>query len=135
MKVLVCGGGVIGASIAYCLSRRGAKVTVVERTGIACAASGKSGCFLALDWCDGTPLKQLARRSFALHARLPLEIGGDWGYRRMEAFSGTSRSVGVERLTSRDAHINWLSESVVINRRLGTAETTARLILTSSPDR
>ena len=29
---------------------------MVERTGVACAASGKSGGFLALDWCDGTPL-------------------------------------------------------------------------------
>jgi glycine/D-amino acid oxidase-like deaminating enzyme len=68
MRVLICGGGVIGASIAYFLSRRGVKVTVIERSRIACAASGKSGGFLALDWCDGTPLEPLARRSFALHA-------------------------------------------------------------------
>ena len=68
MRVLICGGGVIGASIAYFLSRRGAEAVVIERTGVACAASGKSGGFLALDWCDGTPLEALARRSFALHA-------------------------------------------------------------------
>lgn len=67
MRVLICGGGVIGASIAYFLSRRGAKPIVIERTGLACAASGKSGGFLALDWCDGTPLQSLARRSFTLH--------------------------------------------------------------------
>ena len=30
---------------------------VIERTGVACAASGKSGGFLALDWCDGTPAR------------------------------------------------------------------------------
>ena len=77
MHVLICGGGVIGASVAYCLARRGARVTLVERTAPACAASGKSGGFLALDWCDGTPLQSLARRSFALHAALPAEIGGD----------------------------------------------------------
>ena len=46
----------IGAAIAYYLSRRGARPIVVERTGVACAASGKSGGFLALDWCDGTAL-------------------------------------------------------------------------------
>ena len=68
MRVLIAGGGVIGASIAYFLSRRGAEAIVIERTGVACAASGKSGGFLALDWCDGTPLQALARRSFALHA-------------------------------------------------------------------
>ena len=31
---------------------------------------GKSGGFLALDWCDGSRLSALARRSFALHAEL-----------------------------------------------------------------
>ena len=83
MRVLICGGGVIGASIAYFLSCRGVQSIVIERTGLACAASGKSGGFLALDWCDGTPLEPLARRSFALHTRLPKEIGGNWGYRRL----------------------------------------------------
>jgi glycine/D-amino acid oxidase-like deaminating enzyme len=70
MRVLICGGGVIGASIAYFLSRRGVGVTVIERVGVASAASGKAGGFLALDWCDGTSLEPLTRRSFALHARL-----------------------------------------------------------------
>jgi len=55
MHVLICGGGVIGASIAYFLSCRGVKATVIEGTGLACAASGKSGGFLALDWSDGSP--------------------------------------------------------------------------------
>jgi glycine/D-amino acid oxidase-like deaminating enzyme len=49
MRVVICGGGVIGASIAYFLSRRGVHPIVIERTGLACAASGKSGGFLALD--------------------------------------------------------------------------------------
>ena len=74
MHVLICGGGVIGASIAYFLSCRGVKATVIEGTGLACAASGKSGGFLALDWCDGSPLAPLARRSFALHVGLAEEI-------------------------------------------------------------
>ena len=88
MRVLICGGGVIGASIAYFLSRRGVQAVVIERTGMACAASGKSGGFLALDWCDGSPLAPLARRSFALHASLAEELGGDWGYRRLTTYGG-----------------------------------------------
>src|SRR5262245_29276446 len=79
MRVLICGGGAIGASIAYFLSCRSVKATVIERTGIACAASGKSGGFLALDWCDGTPLEALARRSFALHAGLADKVGRNLG--------------------------------------------------------
>ena len=77
MRVLIVGGGVIGASLAYCLALRGAKVTLIERSGIACAASGKAGGFLALDWCDGSLLNKLARRSFALHAELAASLDGD----------------------------------------------------------
>ena len=88
MRVVICGGGVIGACTAYFLARRGINVIVVERTEVAAAASGKAGGFLALDWCAGTPLDALARRSFGLHAALPGEIAGDWGYRRMTAYSG-----------------------------------------------
>src|SRR5881409_4137762 len=92
--VLVCGAGVVGASIAYFLARRGIAVTVLERSGVACAASGKSGGFLALDWCDGSPLGPLARASFALHAELAKELGADYGYRRMDTFMGPRASAG-----------------------------------------
>jgi len=44
---------------------------------IACAASGKSGGFLAMDWCDDSPLMYLARRSFALHAELADECAAN----------------------------------------------------------
>jgi glycine/D-amino acid oxidase-like deaminating enzyme len=74
MRVVVCGGGVIGASTAYFLSRRGIDVIVVERTEVAAAASGKAGGFLARDWCAGSPLDALARRSFHLHAACPIKL-------------------------------------------------------------
>ncbi len=123
MRVLICGGGVIGASIAYFLSRRGVAATVIERTGLACAASGKAGGFLALNWCDGTPLEPLARRSFALHTRLAEEIGGDWGYRRLTTYGGLA---GLRRRG--DGYgIDWLSPGVTVNQRLGSTETTAQV--------
>jgi len=123
MRVLICGGGVIGAAIAYFLSRRGVETTVIERTGLACAASGKSGGFLALDWCDGTPLEPLARRSFALHARLVEEIGNDWNYRPLTTYGG---SMGLQPQGS--AHgIDWLSNGVSVNQHLGSTKTTAQV--------
>jgi glycine/D-amino acid oxidase-like deaminating enzyme len=123
MRVVICGGGVIGACTAYFLSRRGIDVTVVERTEVAAAASGKAGGFLALDWCAGTPLDALARRSFALHAGLPNEIAGDWGYRRMTAYSGFVTSDRDARRHA-SAELDWLSDGVIIAQRLGTPETT-----------
>jgi len=64
MRVVICGGGVIGACTGYFLARRGVEVLIVERTGVANAASGRAGGFLAYDWCAGIPLDALARRSF-----------------------------------------------------------------------
>ena len=62
---------------------------------MACAASGKSGGFLALDWCDGSPVGPLARASFALHAELARELGGvDYGYRRMDTYMLAARERG-----------------------------------------
>jgi glycine/D-amino acid oxidase-like deaminating enzyme len=126
MRVVIAGAGVIGASIAYFLTRRGVKPIVVEPTGVAHAASGKSGGFLALDWCDGSPLQALARRSFALHANLASELGGDWGFRRMDTFGGFAsarREIGGEN----PSPLPWLSSRVTINQRLGTGATTAQV--------
>jgi glycine/D-amino acid oxidase-like deaminating enzyme len=95
---------------------------VGERAVVACAASGKSGGFLALDWCDGTPLEPLARRSFALHARLVEEIGLDWGYRRLDTYGGV-----VAPGSSRRPDLPWVSERVAIQQRLGTPDTTAQV--------
>ena len=127
MRVLICGGGVIGASMAYFLSCRGVAATVIERTGLGCAASGKAGGFLALDWCDGTPLEPLARRSFALHDRLAAEIGGDWGYRRLTTYGG---STGVGQ-SSKFHGVDWLSAGVAVNQQLGSTASTAQV----HPDR
>jgi glycine/D-amino acid oxidase-like deaminating enzyme len=123
MHVVICGGGVIGASIAYFLTRRGIKTTVIESTGVACAASGKSGGFLARDWCDGSPLAPLARRSFDLHAELAKAIAGDWGYRRLDTYGGFA---GFPR--RRGAHeLGWISDEVTVAQVLGSPETTAQV--------
>jgi glycine/D-amino acid oxidase-like deaminating enzyme len=127
MRIVICGGGVIGASIAYFLSRRGAEVVVVERTGVANAASGKSGGFLALDWCDGTPLQALARRSFALHARLAEEVEGDWGYRRMTTYGGIASAANSLSGHANGRPVDWVADDVVVYRRLGSTETTAQV--------
>ena len=125
MHVLICGGGVIGASVAYFLSRRGVRATVIERAGVACAASGKSGGFLALDWCGGTPLDELARRSFALHAQLADEIGSDWGYRRMTTYAGVA--AGRARRAAGGFHLDWVADEVTLSQRLGGTQTTAQV--------
>src|ERR1700761_4695059 len=111
MRIVICSGGAIGASIAYFLSRRGAEPIVIERNEVGGAASGKSGGFLAFDWCRGTVVDRLARRSFALHAELAEALGNPWGYRRLTAYAGWAVENASGRGGERQA---WLSDSVTI---------------------
>ena len=124
MRVVICGGGVIGACTAYFLARRGVEVIVVECTDVANAASGKAGGFLARDWCAGSPLDALARRSFDLHGELARELAGGWGHRPMTAYSG---AVVPDRHPRRNApsELDWLADGVGIAGRIGTPQTTA----------
>jgi len=124
MRVVICGGGAIGACTALYLRRLGAEVVIVERMAVGAAASGKAGGFLARDWCARSPLDALARRSFALHAQLPEEIAGDWGYRPMNAHSGYVASDDDPRRTAPSV-FDWLGDGVVIEQHIGTVETTA----------
>jgi hypothetical protein len=98
MRALICGGCVIGASTAYPPGCRGAAATVVEQ------------------W-------PFARRSFALH-ELAHELGGDWGYRRLDTHSGFARIPA--RRSGNLQEINWLSAGVTVDRRLGSTQTAAR---------
>lgn len=121
-RIIICGGGAIGTAIAYFLSRRGTQPIVIERHEVAGSASGKSGGFLALDWCRGTALDRLARRSFALHATLAEALGNPWGYRRLTTYGGHAREGDDGRGTGGRP---WLSAGVTLTGRLGSPETTA----------
>jgi glycine/D-amino acid oxidase-like deaminating enzyme len=121
-RIVICGGGAIGAAIAYFTSRRGARPIVIERHEVAGAASGKSGGFLALDWCRGSPLDRLARRSFELHAQLSSDLGNPWGYRRLTTYSGYVAEVDTARGPGGRP---WLSNRVAITSRLGSPASTA----------
>src|SRR5262245_19635767 len=121
-RIVICGGGAIGAAIAYFVSRAGAQPVVIERHAVAGAASGKSGGFLALDWCRGTSLDRLARRSFALHAELAEALGNPWGYRRLMTYGGYVLENDSGHGPAARA---WLSPRVALTGRLGSLQTTA----------
>ena len=125
--VIVCGAGVVGASVAYFLTRRGLRVTAIERTGVACAASGKSGGFLALDWCDNTVVEGLARASFALHAELARELATDYGYRRMDTYMVAARETGQISGGHHAAAPPWIDGPAIVGGAIGTPETTAQV--------
>ena len=84
---LYAGGGIIGCSTAYFLTRHAYfnpkihSIVILEASKIAGGSSGKAGGLLA-EWA--TP-KCLAPLSFKTHAALAKKHGGDkiWGYRRV----------------------------------------------------
>ena len=127
MNIMICGAGVIGASIAYFLARRGVAATLVERSGVACAASGKSGGFIARDWCDGQPQAELARASFDLHAELARTLDADYGYARVDTLLVASSERGGVKRHRGMASPDWLDGCCAVHSAIGSTATTATI--------
>lgn len=106
-SVVILGGGIIGCSIAYFLSQRGVPSTIVERTKIAAAASGKSGGFLAGGWGDGAVTQALHRESFKLHEQLATDLGLTT-YRKIPTLS----VAGGTRRPGSEMPVSWLDGDV-----------------------
>ncbi len=84
-RPVICGGGVIGAAIAYELASRGRPPLIIESDAVASGASGAAAGILTPPPAGGSdPLDELRRVSFALHTdlatRLPEESGVDYAY-------------------------------------------------------
>ncbi|KAL9245816.1 hypothetical protein vseg_019422 [Gypsophila vaccaria] len=135
-SIVVCGGGIIGVCTAYFLSKSGASVTLVEQSSVACAASGKAGGFLALDWSDGGPTSSLSRASFFLHRQLSDLLHGptSYGYRPLTTLSLTvdesrprgSGSTG-PGMSVGPGVPGWVDGPARDAKPIGTARTTAQV--------
>jgi glycine/D-amino acid oxidase-like deaminating enzyme len=95
---------------------------VIERHEVGGSASGKSGAFLALDWCRGSALDPLARRSFQLHADLAAALDNPWSYKRIDTYGGYAEAGVSARGISEHP---WLSQKVTLTSQLGSPQTTA----------
>eukprot|EP00897_Mesotaenium_endlicherianum_P008973 jgi/Mesen1/8103/ME000435S07278 len=130
-RAVVCGAGVIGVCTAYFLSKTGVDVTIIEKSGVASAASGKAGGFLALDWCSG-PVAKLAQASFKLHEQLSEELkndGFECGYRKVETLSlkvQESKDLNIKR--SQKAGLpGWIDGPIGTSGSIGNQQTTAQV--------
>lgn len=123
----------MGAALAYYLSLEQKKPLVIEQTDVAAGASGKAGGFLALDWCEKTPVRGLARKSFELHAKLQDDLKMDVGYRKVNTISATNQRIAT--LQPHDAMPKWLDGKIGCTSVMGTENTTAQVhpyLLTSA---
>eukprot|EP01113_Clastostelium_recurvatum_P034289 TRINITY_DN4632_c0_g1_i3.p1 TRINITY_DN4632_c0_g1~~TRINITY_DN4632_c0_g1_i3.p1 ORF type:complete len:372 (-),score=53.77 TRINITY_DN4632_c0_g1_i3:61-1176(-) len=129
-RIVIIGGGVIGSCIAYYLTLRGVSVMLIEKTAIAAAASGKAGGFLAYDWNDSGPLKDLSRKSYTLHAELATDMGVAYGYRKLDTLSMATCDAGVKYKKSpsiKTPFPEWVTGTVLGCSSIGTSATTAQV--------
>eukprot|EP00879_Flechtneria_rotunda_P003899 GHRR01004139.1.p2 GENE.GHRR01004139.1~~GHRR01004139.1.p2 ORF type:complete len:358 (+),score=109.03 GHRR01004139.1:58-1131(+) len=128
-KVVICGGGIIGAATAYYLAQLGVGATVIERETIAAAASGKAGGFLALDWNDNSPVGPLARRSYALHKQLADTLGRETiGYREVDTIQVVGSAVPPRARSKWSVNLPaWLDGHITKSSKLGAKSTTAQV--------
>lgn len=125
VDTIIIGAGVVGCCLAQRLARPGLRLLVVDGASAACAASGRSGGFLASDWSDG-PLGELSALSFSLHNQLAAEFDGArrWGYRRLTTVSAPFAARGSKAPDS----IPWLDGAAAGKvSTMGTPDTTAQI--------
>ena len=136
MRVCIIGGGIIGASIAFHLSEAGCTdVTIVERTNIACGASGRAGGFLAKNWRSGAE-GNFSETSFIAHSdlaeRLKREFSTDVMYRRLTTFNLSINEVNpqtneIQQTKDHSSLPKWITADVREKELLGNEETTAQV--------
>ena len=126
-SVAIVGCGVIGSSLAYYLAKdHGIGATVVDREGVAAAASGRAGGFLARDWNDGSGTEKLTHASFDLHADLGRDLR-DTDYRRLRCEAVAIEARGKPSNKKLET-IEWPDASRVAGHRsLGKEDTIAQV--------
>ena len=125
-EVVICGGGVIGAAIAYYLGKRGVRATIIEADAVASGASGAAAGLLSPPPVGGVgaPPAELQARGSAMHDELaktlPAESGVDYGFTRtrrvlLAATEDEERELRslVERAHAAGQEAQWLEPAAV----------------------
>ncbi len=97
-EIVIIGGGIIGCSIAYHLTKRGIRdVVVLERKQLTCGTTWHAAGLVTMLW--PTPaLTNLAKYAHSLYASLEEETGQATGYRRIGSLSLARTKARLEEL-------------------------------------
>jgi glycine/D-amino acid oxidase-like deaminating enzyme len=75
-RIVVVGAGIMGASLAYHLARKGARVTVVDAEGIASGVTGRSFAWINTSPPENDPIAQLRGAAIDAYRQLETELPG-----------------------------------------------------------
>ena len=119
--VIIIGGGVHGASLAFHLAQRGVKATVLEKNFVAAGATGRSSGLVRMHYATEVDA-QLAWESFKYFRHWKELVGGDCGFTR----TGFVQIVGVKQEDALKVNMTML-QGVGIATFLITADDVKRL--------
>jgi sarcosine oxidase subunit beta len=105
--VIIIGGGIHGASLAFHLGKRGVKVIVVERHFLASGATGRSSGLVRMHY-DLEPESRLAWSSFQYFRNWSEMVGGECGFTR----------TGFLQLIGED-YVEQLRANVIMHQQIG----------------
>ena len=78
--IIIIGGGVMGASIAYHLARQGSgKIVLLERQALCNGTTGRSGAIVRLHYSNDFTVR-MAKESLAVFQQFDDRVGGDCGF-------------------------------------------------------
>lgn len=119
-NVVIVGGGIIGCSIAYHLTKRGVSdVVVLERKQLTCGTTWHAAGLVSMLWPTPT-LTSLAKYGHDLYASLEEETGQATGYRRIGSLSLARNEARFEELkrNASMAKVFGVDSELIDNRRL-----------------
>lgn len=112
-EVVIIGGGIMGASLAFALTQLGVKdVAVVERGVIASGASGRTGALLRRHYTN-VPEATLAQLSWQTYANWNDVVGGDCG------FDPTGLIVTIPTSGADAGNVERMRRNVAMQRQVG----------------
>jgi sarcosine oxidase subunit beta len=115
--VVIIGGGIMGASLAFHLTRRGTRnVLLVEKRTIASGASGKTGALLRQHYTN-IPEATLAHLSLQTFRHWADVVGGDCGFLGCGLIATVATGPGYE------ANIDLMRRNIAMQQQIGIKTT------------
>ena len=120
VETIIIGGGIIGCSVAYHLSKRGMRdIVVLERKQLTCGTTWHAAGLVSMLWPTPT-LTNLAKYCHELYASLESETGQATGYRRIGSVSLARNNERLEELkrNSSMAKVFGVESRMIDNKEL-----------------